>query len=210
MSSRNRPARQRLTEYNEYSPSIDAPPSLSTCCRGFFVVRPTCAAPGRGVRAEGSAVSAPAARTQPGSHPGGPGSQQAKGPQPAAPVRNGSPVRRPRPHPAHGRPRAGHRRAVGRPRPRGARRRHGVRHSRRRGAAGLRPAVRLDEGAPRPRPPRAGRGPRGDRLRAGDRQGRRVHGDLGPRRDQPGDPARRRPDGLGPDRRDHRPGGPVR
>ncbi len=43
-------------------------------------------------------------------------------------------------------------------------------------------------------------------LRAGDRQGRRLHGDLGPGRDEPGDADRRRVHGLGADRRDHRSG----
>ena len=57
---------------------------------------------------------------------------------------------------------------------------------------GLRPAARLDQGAPHPRAPRAGRRPRGRGLRRGDRQGRRLHGDVGPGRDQPRHPARRR------------------
>ena len=39
-----------------------------------------------------------------------------------------------------------------------------------------------------------------------DRPGRRLHGDVRPRRDQPGDADRRRLHGLGPDGRDHRPG----
>ena len=48
------------------------------------------------------------------------------------------------------------------------------------------------EGPAHPRPPRAGRRPRGRGLRDGDRQGRRLHGHLGPGRDQPGHPDRRR------------------
>ena len=64
-------------------------------------------------------------------------------------------------------------------------------------------------GPPRPGPPRAGRRARGGGLRAGHRQGRRLHGDLRPGRDQPGHPDRRRLHGLGADRRDHRPGQPA-
>ena len=58
------------------------------------------------------------------------------------------------------------------------RRRGGIRHPGRSDPAGLRPAVRLHEGPPHPGPPRAGRRARGRGLRAGHRQGRRVHGDL--------------------------------
>ena len=101
-----------------------------------------------------------------------------------------------------------HRRAGGNPVAGGTRRRGHLRHPRRRRAAGLRPAVRLAEAAPRPGPPRAGRRTRRQRIRARHRQGRRVHGDLGSRRHQPGHPAGRRPDGLDPGGRDHRPGRP--
>ena len=60
--------------------------------------------------------------------------------------------------------------------------------------------------APRPGPP-GGRGrPRGRGLRAGDRQGRRVPGHLGPGRHEPGHGAPGRADGLDPDRRVHRAG----
>ena len=90
---------------------------------------------------------------------------------------------------------------------RGARRRGRVRHPGRGDPAGVRPALRL-QGAAHPGPPRAGRRARRDRLRAGHRQGRRLHRDQRPGRDQPGHPDRRRLHGLGADRRDHRPGGP--
>ena len=81
-----------------------------------------------------------------------------------------------------------------------------LRHPRRHDPPRLRPAVRLHEGPARPRPPRAGRRARGHGLRAGHRQGRRLHGDLGPGCDQPGHPDRRRPHGLDPGGRDHRAG----
>ena len=84
-----------------------------------------------------------------------------------------------------------------------------VRHPRRGDPAGVRPALRLD-GAAHPGPARAGRRARRDRLRAGHRQGRRLHRHLRPGRDEPGHPDRRRVHGLGADRRDHRPGGPAR
>ena len=52
-------------------------------------------------------------------------------------------------------------------------------------------------GPAHPGPPRAGRRPRRHRLRAGHRQGRRLHGHLRAGRDQPGHPDRRRVHGLG-------------
>ena len=84
-----------------------------------------------------------------------------------------------------------------------------VRHPRRRDPAGVRPAVRLHEGPAHPGPPRAGRGARRRGVRAGHRQGRRLHGDVRARGDQPGHPDRRRLHGLGADGRDHRPGRPA-
>ncbi len=65
-------------------------------------------------------------------------------------------------------------------------------------------------GAAHPGPARAGRRARRHRVRAGHRQGRRLHRDQRPGRHQPGHPDRRRVHGLGADRRDHRPGGPAR
>jgi hypothetical protein len=101
-----------------------------------------------------------------------------------------------------------HRRGGARAVARGARGRGRVRHSRRGDPAGVRPALRL-EGAAHPGPARAGRRARRDRVRAGHRQGRRVHRDQRSGRDEPGDADRRRLHGLGSDRRDHRPGGPA-
>ena len=103
-------------------------------------------------------------------------------------------------------PDRGHRRAEPRARPRGHGGRHRVRHPGRRDPARVRPAARLGQGPPHPRAPRAGRRPRGRGLRQRDRQGRRLHGDLRPGRDQPRHADRRRLHGLGADRRDHRPG----
>ena len=57
---------------------------------------------------------------------------------------------------------------------------------------GVRPDDGLRPGPPRPGPPRAGRRARGHRVRAGHRQGRRLHGHLGSRRHQPRHPDRRR------------------
>ena len=119
------------------------------------------------------------------------------------PVR--TPVRTP-PATRHGR--AAHRRGVGGPLARGGGRRDRLRHPRRRGAAGLRPAAGLHQGPARAGPARAGRRARGHRVCAGHRQGRGLHGDLRSRRHQPGHPDRRRADGLRADGRHHRPGRP--
>ena len=101
--------------------------------------------------------------------------------------------------------RAGHRCAEPDQVARERRRREHLRHPRRRDPPGVRPALRLQDPA-HPRAPRAGRRPRRAGVRRGDRQGRRLHGDQRPRRDQPGHPDRRRLHGLGPDGRRHRPG----
>ena len=63
----------------------------------------------------------------------------------------------------------------------------------RRHPAALRRPRRLPRAPPRPRPPRAGRRPRGRRLRPRDRQGRRLHGHLRPRRHEPRHRASARP-----------------
>ena len=76
-----------------------------------------------------------------------------------------------------------------------------LRPARRRRPADLRRAVRLRGAAPHPRPPGGGRRPRRRGLRARDRQGRRVPGDLGARLHESGDRAAGRPHGLDPDRR---------
>ena len=57
-------------------------------------------------------------------------------------------------------------------------RRGRLRHPRRREHADLRPAGRPVVDPPHPLPPRAGRRPRRRGLRLGDRQGRRLHGDV--------------------------------
>src|SRR5690606_25954761 len=80
-----------------------------------------------------------------------------------------------------------------------------LRDPRRSDPAGLRSAVRLLD-PPRPGPPRTGRPPCGPRLRDGHRQGRRLHGHVGPRRHQPRDRDRRRLPRLGADRRRDRSG----
>ena len=87
----------------------------------------------------------------------------------------------------------------------GGRRRAHLRHPGRRDPPGVRPADGLQDPA-HPGAARAGRRPRGPGLRRGDRPGRRLHGDVGPRRDQPGDADRRRAHGLRADGRGHRPG----
>ena len=79
-----------------------------------------------------------------------------------------------------------------------------LRDPRRRQHADLRPAGRPLVDPAHPLPSRAGRGPRRRGLRVGDRQGRCLHGDIRPRGDEPRHAPRRREDGLGPDRRDHR------
>ena len=58
--------------------------------------------------------------------------------------------------------------------------------------------LRLQEGPPHPGPPRAGRRPRGSGLRSVQRQDRRLHRNLRPRRNQPADRNRRRKHGLHP------------
>ena len=63
--------------------------------------------------------------------------------------------------------------------------------------AGLRRPDRL-AAAPHPGPPRAERGLRRRRLRPGHRPAGRLHGDLGPGRDQPDHRHRQRHDGLRP------------
>ena len=85
-------------------------------------------------------------------------------------------------------------------------RRHGVRLSRRRGAADLRRAVPAERHPPHPRAPRAGRRPRRRGLRPLDRQARRRPRHLRPRRHQRRHRHDRRADGLDPDRRADRPG----
>ena len=139
----------------------------------------------------------------PGSSPGTAANAHAHRPpaSPAACQQPRAPVA-----PERDRPRAGHRREVDRPLARGGRRRGRLRHPRRRDPPPLRPADGLHARAPHPGPPRAGRRPRGRRLRRGDRPRRRLHGDLRPGRDEPRDPHRRRPHGLGAAGRDHRAG----
>ena len=107
---------------------------------------------------------------------------------------------------AHPGARAGHRRPGPRQVAGAPRRRHRLRHPRRRDPARVRPAHGLHHGAPHPRPPRAGRGTRGRGVCGGDRSRGGVHGDVGPRRDQPRHAARGRLHGLDADRRHHRPG----
>ena len=94
----------------------------------------------------------------------------------------------------------------GRSGPEGPGRRHGVRLSRRRGAADLRRDLPAERHPPHPRAPRAGRGPRRRGLRPLDRQARRRPRHLRPRRHQRRHRHDRRADGLDPDRRPHRPG----
>ena len=74
-----------------------------------------------------------------------------------------------------------------------------LRHPGRRDPPGVRPADGLHDPA-HPGPPRAGRRPRRPGVRRRHRPGGRLHGHLGPGRDQPGHAARRRPHGLGADR----------
>ena len=74
----------------------------------------------------------------------------------------------------------------------------------RRHPAALRHPRRLPGAPPHPRPPRAGRRPCRRRLRPGHRPGRRLHGDVGARRDEPGHRHRHGAARLGPDGRDHR------
>ncbi len=75
------------------------------------------------------------------------------------------------------------------------------------------PAVRRlrarDDGAPRPRPPRAGRRAHGRGLRSRDRQGRCRDRHLRPRCDEPRHADRRRVDGLDAARLHHGPGAPA-
>ena len=80
-----------------------------------------------------------------------------------------------------------------------------VRHPGRRDPAGVRPADGLLDPA-HPGPARAGRRARRAGVRRRHRPGRRLHGHVRAGRDQPGDAARRRAHGLGPDRGRHRPG----
>ncbi len=108
---------------------------------------------------------------------------------------------------ARGRSGGGHRRPGDRPFARGGRRRRRLRHPGRRDPADVRPADGLGQGAPHPRPARAGRRARRVRLRARDGAARRDHGDLRPGRDQPGHRARGRQHGLGPGGGHHRAGG---
>ncbi len=90
--------------------------------------------------------------------------------------------------------------------PGGDRRRHRLRLAGWGHPPGIRPADGLDEGAPHPRPPRAGRGARRRGVCRRHRSRGRVHGDLWAGCDQPRHPHRRCLHGLGADRRDHRPG----
>ena len=81
-----------------------------------------------------------------------------------------------------------------------------LRSAGRRGPADLRRPVRLRGAAPHPGAPGGRRRARGGRLRADDRQGRGLPRHLGAGRDQPGDRAAGRADGLDPDRGLHRSG----
>ena len=83
------------------------------------------------------------------------------------------------------------------------RRRRRVRYTRGSDPPRVRPPLRLHESAAHPRPPRAGRRTRGGGVRAGNRQGRGLHGDLRTRCDEPGNADLRRLHGLGADRGDH-------
>ena len=100
----------------------------------------------------------------------------------------------------------GIRRAEPRHVPRGGRRHRHLRHPGRRDPPGVRPPDGLHADPAHPGAPRAGRRPRRPGVRRRDRPDGRLHGHLGPGRDEPGHAARRRPHGLGADRGHHRPG----
>ncbi len=99
-----------------------------------------------------------------------------------------------------------YRRPGARPVPRGSRGDRRVRDPWGSDPPRVRPPLRLHESAPHPGPPRAGRRARGGGVRAGDRQGRRLHGDVRARSDQPRHSDRRRVHGLGPVSGHHRAG----
>src|SRR5690606_13647012 len=129
--ARNRPARRRLSRISQLA--HDAPPSYSRLADEGFLL------PGariRGIRSERTNRTASTLAAKAGvRHPDSRSCRDAAH------------------QPTPGRPRAGHRRPVGGPRTRGTRGRHGIRHSRRRDPARLRPALRFAARAPRARPP---------------------------------------------------------